>query len=193
MLTTTGEHGITARVHGWFSLNFYLQWWAQISYFAISKHIDLTQIWCCGLINVVGELMHSWVFINSEKQSVFWDTSYTQEFNESPVFIKSLQMAVTSVGPFCQSVSKVNVFPRGWCRLTRGLFQLSQVWAPGGKRWALFPEGYGLHKSFLFLIALLTPFHRLYDNFHQTEHQCCIYVMYSGVWERYSEADIYQD
>lgn len=120
--------------------------------------------------------MQSWVFINSEKQSEFRDTSYTQEFNESPVFLTSLKMAPTSVGPFCQSVFKVNVFTRGWCRLTRGLFQLSQLWAPGGKRWALFPEGCGLHKSFLFLIALLTPFHRLYDNFNfQTEHQCCIY------------------
>lgn len=52
-------------------------------------------------------------FISSQKQRELWDGSYTQEFNESPVFLKSLKMALTSVCPFCQSVFKVNVFARG--------------------------------------------------------------------------------
>lgn len=39
------------------------------------------------LINVVGELMQIYTFISSQKLCEFWDGSYTQEFNESPVFL----------------------------------------------------------------------------------------------------------
>lgn len=38
-------------------------------------------------------------FINSQKQSEFWDTSPTQEFNESPLFLKSLKTALTPACP----------------------------------------------------------------------------------------------
>lgn len=40
--------------------------------------------------------MHLCIFINSDTQSAFWDTSFTQEFNESPVFLKSLKMGPAS-------------------------------------------------------------------------------------------------
>lgn len=38
-------------------------------------------------------------FISSQKQQEFWDGSFTQGFNESPVFLKSLKMADISL-PF---------------------------------------------------------------------------------------------